>query len=81
MRTASGGYPASDHLRALVATSSANAAGLEISNVRPSDSYFDGGHGGPIQVSTPVVTGRHSAISSLRASATIIVVLRAPLGS
>src|SRR5256714_3933578 len=29
---------------------------------------------------SPVVTKRHSAISSLRASATIIVVLRAPLG-
>src|SRR5207245_2539614 len=29
---------------------------------------------------SPVVTRRHSAISSLRASATIIVVLRAPLG-
>src|SRR5215467_15818645 len=29
---------------------------------------------------SPVVTSRHSAISSLRASATIIVVLRAPLG-
>src|SRR5215471_5308746 len=30
--------------------------------------------------SSPVVARRHSAISSLRASATIIVVLRAPLG-
>jgi len=39
----------SDHLRALVATSSANTAGFEISNVGPSDSYF-GGHGGPGQV-------------------------------
>jgi hypothetical protein len=29
---------------------------------------------------SPVVTRRHSAIRSLRASATIIVVLRAPLG-
>ncbi len=29
---------------------------------------------------SPVVTRRHSAISSLRANATIIVVLRAPLG-
>jgi hypothetical protein len=29
---------------------------------------------------SPVVARRHSAISSLRASATIIVVLRAPLG-
>ena len=40
-----------DYLRALVATSSANTVGFEISNVRPSDSYFDGGHGGPGQVS------------------------------
>src|SRR5215469_6428041 len=31
-------------------------------------------------VTSPVVTRRHSAMSNLRASATIIVVLRAPLG-